>query len=98
MEHKKCAELPKFVLNIGNSEIKAHEEVQNLGVIFDANLTLKSLVGLLCNSGRYYLFIIFDLVGTTEKAICDFVTSRLDSNNSLLYDFPYCKLQNLQKI
>ncbi len=51
---KQCAKLSNLFINIGISTIKPNEKARNLGVVFDANLTLKSHVNSLCSSARYY--------------------------------------------
>ena len=100
---KQCAKLPNLFIDIGNSAIKPSEKARNLGVVFDANLSLKSHVNSLCSSARYYLYNIrlarkYLTKEAAEKAIHAFVTSRLDCNNALLYGLPVSELQKLQKI
>ena len=100
---KQCAKLSNLFVNIGNSTIEPNEKARNLGVVFDANLPLKSPVNSLCSSARYYLHNIrlarkYLTQEAAEKAIHAFVTSRLDCNNSLLYGLPMCELKKLQKV
>ena len=90
-------------VNIANSTIKPSEKGRNLGIVFDANLSLKSHINSLCSSARYYLHNIclaqkYPTQEAAEKAIHAYVTSRLDCNNSLSYGLPICELKMLQKI
>ena len=39
---KQCAKLPNQIIDNGNSAIKPSGKAQNLGVVFDSNLSLKS--------------------------------------------------------
>ena len=77
--------------------------VRNLGVQFDAEMTMESHVTIVCKSAIFHLRNIsrsrrYLTAAATEQVIHAFVTSRLDIGNALLYRLPLKQTQSLQKI
>lgn len=76
---------------------------RNIGVIFDANLSMKAQITSICQAAHYHLrnigrirkFITYD---ACEKLIHAFVTSKLDFGNALLFGLPDYQLKRLQRI
>ena len=88
-------------LRIGDSTIETSHTVRNLGVMFDENLTLSSHIKSICKSASFALYKIGKIrrmldQNTTEKLVHAFVTSRLDSCNSLLLGVSDSEIEKLQ--
>ena len=76
---------------------------RDLGVIIDEHVTMKQHVSSVCKSASYALYSIGKLrpyldKPSAEKLVHAFVSSRLDSCNSLLYGLPANELDRLQRI
>ena len=86
---------------MGDATIQTSSTVRNLGVISEENLTLSSRVKSICKSASSALYKIIKIgrmldKSTTEKLVHAFVTSRLDSCNSLLLGVADSELEKLQ--
>jgi len=77
--------------------------VRNLGVIFDANMSMVKHVNQVCSTAFYHLYNIskirqfLDRI-TAERIIHAFVTTRLDYCNSLLFGIPDYLINKLQRV
>jgi hypothetical protein len=90
-------------LKIGDCNIQPSEKARNLGVIFDSQLKMSSHVSSLVKSANFHLRGIGRIrkyldVKSAEKVIHAFISSRLDTCNSLLYGLPETLLTRLQKV
>jgi len=88
---------------IGDSLIKPALEARNLGVVMDHHLNLKSHVSNICRTGWGLLYKLGQIrkyldASTTERLIHAFISSRIDSCNSLLAALPDREFQKLQKL
>ena len=77
--------------------------VRNLGVQFDAEMTMESHVTAVCKSAIFHLRNISRITrhltaAATEQDIHACITSRLDVSNALLYRLPLKQIQRLQKV
>ena len=90
-------------VRVGESYIAPATNVRNLGVMFDSNLTMdchvtavsKAAFCSIRNIGRIRKHLTRD---AAETIIHAFVTSRLDSSNSLLYGITNSQLSRLQRL
>ena len=90
-------------VRVGESYIEPATNVRNLGVMFDSNLTMdchvtavsKSAFCSIRNIGRMRKHLTRD---AAETIIHAFVTSRIDSSNSLLYGITNTQLSRLQRL
>ena len=92
---------PDIALNIAGTEIRRSESTRNLGVEFDACMSMSTCIASLCMSINYHLRNIarirrFIDRATCERVICSLVTSRLDYANSLIYGINKTDLTKLQ--
>ena len=101
----------KFVRNpvavpevlVGINKVKPVEKVRDLGVIFDRHMTMKDHVSSMCKSAFYALYNISKIrkyldARSTERLVHAFITSRLDSCNSLLFGLPASEIDRLQLV
>ena len=90
-------------INVGDSVVDTVAKAKDLGVIIDQHLTLVPHVNNISrlashsirNIGRIRKYLDRN---STEKLVHAFVSSRLDSNNSILYGLPKLELSKLQRI
>ena len=90
-------------LRVGDCVVRVTDCVRNLGVQFDAEMTMESHVTAVCKSAIFHLRNISRIrryltAVATEQVVHAFVTSRLDVGNALLYRLPLKQTQRLQKI
>ena len=77
-------------LRNGDCLVRVTHSVRNLGVLFDAEMTMESNVTAVCRSTIVHLRNISRITrcltaAATEQVIHGFVTSRIDVGNALLY-------------
>jgi hypothetical protein len=90
-------------MKIGDCYVESSPTAKNLGAIFDNNMCMQPHVSHLvksCNAqlrsiGQARRYLTWD---ATEKVIHAFLSSRLDSGNSLLYRLPDTQIQRLQRV
>ena len=90
-------------LRVGDCVVRVTDCVHNLGVQFDAEMTMESQVTAVCWSAIFHLRNISRIrwyltSAATEQVVHAFVASRLDIGNALLYRLPLKQTQRLQKI
>ncbi len=90
-------------IRIGESDIPISQQIKNLVVIFDSELSIHQYVGMLCENGFYNLRNIGQVHknltrDAAEITVHAFVTSRLDCCNALLYGLPNCQISRLQRV
>ena len=89
-------------LPVGDCVVRVTDCVRNLGVQFDAEMTMESHVIAVCRSAIFHLRNISRIrryltAAATEQVVHAFVTSRLDIGNALLYRLPLKQMQRHQK-
>ena len=90
-------------INIGGSNIVTTSSARNLGVIFDSGMTMEKQVNNICKSAMANLHNVTDIRQSLtqealEKLVHALVTSRLDSNNAMLYGLPGVLLDRIQRV
>ena len=90
-------------LRIGTEMVSATHSARNIGVMFDATMEMKDHISQITRSCYLHLRAISHVrkyltTEAAERIIHAFVTSRLDSNNSLLQGTPDYMLDKLQLI
>jgi hypothetical protein len=90
-------------INIGDCEVKSSKVAKNLGATFDDTLCLAPHVTSIVKSCNFQLRSIgqarkYLTHDATEKVIHAFVSSRLDSGNSLLYGLPDYQIKRIQRL
>ena len=80
-------------LRFGDCVVRVTDCVRNLGVQFDAEMTMESHVTAICRSAIFYLRNISRIrryltAAATEQVVRAFVTGRLAIGNALLYRLP----------
>ena len=88
---------------VDQTSIMPSECARNLGVLFDKHLNMKSHIRNICKKATFALYNISKIrkyldTATTERLVHAFITSVLDSCNSLLYGLPSTELDKLQHI
>jgi hypothetical protein len=90
-------------LSIGDAVIQSSSRVRNLGVVLDSSLRMSDHVDNVCKSamvairkiGQIRQFLDND---TTARLVHAFVTSRLDSTNSILYGLSQFEIAKIQRV
>ncbi len=95
--------VPEVTITIGDATISPTADVRNLGVMYDDNLTMTSHVNNVCRSASFGIHWIGKLrryldPDNTKKLMHAFVSSRLDSCNSVLAGLPDKELDKLQLV
>ena len=90
-------------IQVGDVLVTCSESARNLGVIFDQHLTLNKHVNNICRNASLALYKIGKIRNlldqhTTEILIHAFVSSLLDTCNSLLVGMPKKQIDKLQQI
>ena len=88
---------------INNHDIITSQVVRNIGVQFDAILSMTSLVTSICKNSYIYIKNILKIKklldkSSLEQTVHAFITSRIDNCNSLLCGVPTSEIQRLQTI
>ena len=101
--HQQVSKISINCIHIGDSSIASASQARNLGIIFDSSMTMKPPISNVIRSSAFQLRNITRIRkylsrDATEQIIHSFITSRLDSNNALLYGLPANELYRLQKI
>ena len=90
-------------INIGGVAIPPTQAARDLGVVIDNDLKLNTHVNNVCKSASFAIKNIQNIRKYLTQANCeglihDFVISRLDSCNSILYGLQDTELNRLQRI
>lgn len=88
---------------VGEHVVQASKCVRNIGAFFDTEVKMNVHVTNICKPAWYKLFIIsrirkFLTVDQTKSVIHAYVTSKLDSNNSLLLGTPQLLQNKIQEV
>ena len=92
-----------FSIKVGDQIIHPKKSLRNIGAIFDETVSMLPQVNSICKSAFFHLRNISRIRKylsrtATERLIHAFVTSKLDSYNSLLYGLPKYCVQKLQSV
>ena len=95
--------LDNISIRVGDSDIHPVPLARNLGCWFDSRLSMASHITKLCASSFYYIYNIHRIRKylsrqSTAILVHEFITSRLDYCNGLLYGLPDCLLNKLQRV
>ena len=98
--------LKKFTLQslrVGDCVVRVTDSDRNIGVQFDAEMTMDSHVTAVCRSAIFHLRNISRIkryltAAATGQIVHAYVTSRLDIGIALLYRLPLKQTQRLQKL
>ena len=95
--------VPVITVSFNNKTIHPSSKARNLGVLFDCNLSYHDQISQTVKSGYFHLRSIKSVSkylsqSSIESLIHSFVTSRLDTNNSILYNIPDYEIYRLQKL
>ena len=90
-------------LRVGDCLVRVTHSVCNLGVQFDAEMTMESHVTVVCKTAIFHLRNIsrirrYMTAAATEQVTYAFVRSKIDVGNALLYRLPLKQIQRLQKV
>ena len=91
------------VLCVGEAAVSSSSSARDLGVVIDQHVSMIQQVNCICRSASFALYNIGKLriyldQASTEKLVHAFVSSRLDTCNSLLYGLPQNELDRLQRV
>ena len=100
---RNIAKVSEQSLSVGDSVVLPSRTVRNIGAMLDRamtmevhiNATIKSCYAQIRSISKIRKYLLPDSI---KSLIHAFVTSRLDTMNSLLYDIPDCLLKKLQKV
>jgi len=90
-------------LHVGEVLVRATPSARNLGCTWDEVMSMEAHVKNICSTCHYYLHNIGAMRSSltrdaTERVVHAFITSRLDSCNTLLYNLPKVLLLKLQRV
>ena len=88
-------------IKVGCVEISPSSSVRNLGMWFNSSLNMSEHITKLCASAFFYIHNIRHVRkylsrDSAETLVHDFISSRLDCGNSLLFGLPQYQIQKLQ--
>ena len=91
------------LFKVANESITPADTIRNLGVIFDAQMTIAAHIKSLCTSLNYQLRNISRIRRFLDHDTCHLIVralilSRMDYGNGLLLGFNYNDIQRLQRI
>ena len=94
---------PLSSIAIGEELVSASSSARNLGVLFDSQLSMETHISIICRSAYSHLRNINRIrkslsQSDTEKLVHAFISSRLDSCNSLLSGLPVTKIKPLIRV
>ena len=90
-------------IQVGTSDVTPSESARNIGVMFDANMSMTTQITTMCRSSWYQLRNIREVrhsltTEATIRLVCALLFSQIDYGNILLYGAPGCLLQKLQRV
>ena len=88
-------------VTVGHSPVSPTPSARNIGVVFDSTMNFEKHISEICKSAFFHIRNISQVrrylsVESTRTLVNAFVTSRIDSCNSLLYGLPNYLIQRLQ--
>ena len=90
-------------VKIGNTDVTVCSKARNLGVVFDEHLTFNDHISSVLRSGWACIYMLGKIRRYLDRACAErlvhaFITSRIDSCNSLLSDLPSNQIDRLQRL
>ena len=90
-------------LAVGNDSIKSTPSARNIGVLFDKNLCMDNHVSQICKGAWNHLRLLGKIrpyldSKSASTLMHSYVSSRLDSFNSLLYGLPKQEIDRIQRV
>ena len=103
LSHRRKNTIKLLPIQITNGVVNSSKTVVNLGVMFDPNLSMRPHVNCICRRASFALSKIrkirkFLSKSSTEILVHAFISSLLDSCNSLLHGIPEKDMAKLQRI
>ena len=94
---------PSANIRVGDDTVSPVRCVRNLGAFFDSYLSMTDHISQVTRSAYYHIRRIssirkFLTRDATERVVHAFITSKLDTNNALLYGLDDCQLKPLEKL
>ena len=94
---------PIKTITVGNAAISAMPIVRDLGALLDQHLLLKKQINNICKGAWYVIQKIGRIRPYLSQDVCErlvhaFISSKLDSYNSILYGLPVTELNKLQRV
>ena len=94
---------PSASIKVGDGTVLPVKCVRNLGAFFDSHLNMVDHISQMAKAGYYHLRRIksirkFLTKEATERIVHAFITSKLDTNNGLLYGIDDCQLKSLEML
>ena len=88
-------------VTVGHSPVSPTPSARNIGVVFDSTMNFEKHISEICKSAFFHIRNISQVrrylsTESTRTLVNAFVTSRIDSCNSLLYGLPNYLIQRLQ--
>ena len=101
--HDIKSKVKPFKIKIGDHEIEPTHEARNIGVVFDANLSMAPHVSKMSKSLWYHLYNISKIRQfldrkSVESLVHALLTSKMDFCNTLLFNIPNLHLKPLERI
>ena len=95
--------VPDLNLHIGTENIIPSQSARNIGAIFDDTMSMHGHISQICKGAWHHLRQIGQIrkyldSSSSATLMHSFVTSRLDSFNSLLYGVPKQQLDKIQRV
>ena len=90
-------------VRVGEENIKAVKQVRNIGAFFDSELKMNTQINNMCKSAWFHLYNISKIrhylsQDQTKSIVHAYVTSKLDSNNSLLAGITLEQRRRLERV
>ena len=100
---QQLAKLPDISVKVGNVNIRTADNVRNLGIIFDKNLSFETQIAAVCKKASYNLYKLWQIRKYLDDDSCEslvhaFITSHIDYCNSLYFNLPDSLLKKLQLV
>ena len=95
--------LPVKLLSVGNDNIKISKSARNIGAFFDSSLSMSNQVNHICKNAWHHLRYLGQIrqyldTNSAKTLMHSYVSSRLDTFNSLLYGIPKHELDKIQRV
>ena len=102
LDHARTCE-PIKTITIGNTAISAMPVIRYLGALLDQHLLLRKQINNICKGAWYVIQKIGRIRPYLSQEVCErlvhaFISSKLDSCNSILYGLAVTELNKLQRV
>ena len=98
---------PSASIKVGDGTVLPVKCVGNLGAFFDSHLNMVDHISQIAKTGYYHFQRLKSILSlkskfltkeATERIVHAFITSKLDTNNGLLYGIDDCQLKSLEML